>query len=173
MKIKVATTILYFPFTFFSFFIVRQFNQSTLILEQITCISLVYLVFVFSYAYKVKAVSINFVSFILVSVLAYGQLVANIPLNIDRSRSFYVLGWVKSHQIEKSVSGITLRYIQSKEKKPNSAIEQRIEEHISRGIFRVNKNNVLELSTSGSILYYLSEASAEIFNLNGWKVNSK
>ena len=173
MKVKVLAGMLYFPFAILTFFALRLLDSTSQIFEQITYISILYIVLVFSYGIKKRIINKDFIIFVLVAVLAFSQLFINFQLNIDRSRSFYVLSWVKNYEIKKKNLRNDLLQIKSDEKKSISALVLRIDEQISRGLIKINTDNFLELSYSGEILLIVSETSARIFNLEGWEKNSK
>lgn len=86
-------------------------------------------------------------------------------LNIDRSRSFYVLYCVKQELIGVSESG-QLVSTKNRESLPPS-IELRLEENETRRLL-TRKGNKLELSSTGNVVLFSSEALARLFNLQGW-----
>jgi hypothetical protein len=92
-------------------------------------------------------------------------------LNIDRSRSYFVIGWVHEGNIK--VEGNLYNYdnVYSPEKKNIEAADFRLSEQIDRG-YVIQKNQVLELSTSGKFLYQIAELLSGIYNLNTWKINN-
>jgi hypothetical protein len=92
-------------------------------------------------------------------------------LNVDRSRSYFVIGWVHEGNIK--VEGNLYNYdnVYSPEKKNIEAADFRLAEQIDRG-YVIQKNQVLELSTSGKFLYQIAELLSGIYYLNTWKINN-
>ena len=91
-------------------------------------------------------------------------------LNIDRSRSFFVLSWVKNHKIEVTTTGFSLGEIKSSEKNSGLEIENRLNEQIHRGLIRIEDSR-LTLSKRGNLFYTLAERIAGVYKLNGWSAN--
>jgi hypothetical protein len=93
-------------------------------------------------------------------------------LNIDRSRSFYILSWVNNGQIKVVGNEIDLSRVMSDEASSSDGIKQRIREQESRGII-VSEGSILKLSAIGTLIYNVSTKLARIFKLNGWFGNLK
>ena len=91
-------------------------------------------------------------------------------INVDRSRSFYVLSWVVNHEIEISPDGYKLNPITSREKVNQIAITQRIDEQLERGLIKAT-NSKLELTRKGKLLYKFADQLANIYHLQGWFEN--
>jgi hypothetical protein len=91
-------------------------------------------------------------------------------INVDRSRSFYVLSWVVYHEIEISPDGYKLNPITSREKVNQIAITQRIDEQLERGLIKAT-NSKLELTRKGKLLYKFADQMANIYDLQGWFEN--
>jgi len=90
-------------------------------------------------------------------------------LNIDRSRSFFILEWVNcapSNQLYVIESKIESFY----GKGELAAFNLRLAEHQARGLI-VNKGNTIELTPLGVLLFRFSDLTATSFNLSGWKLN--
>ena len=107
--------------------------------------------------------------FVIASMLVF-QSSQFLLLNIDRSRSFYVISWVKNHDIAVTFSGYDLLEVKSDEKMSQSAIANRIDEQVDRGFITVESSH-LELSKVGLMLYVISDRVAGIFRLDGWLIN--
>lgn len=91
-------------------------------------------------------------------------------LNIDRSRSFYVLSWVDAGVVSGSISKPDLKNVKSLEKIDVNAISQRLSEQSQRGLISVS-NNEFSLTIGGRILVTLSKSLSNLFKLNGWNLN--
>ncbi len=112
----------------------------------------------------------------LVSSLLYFSIVQYTVLAIDRSRSFYVLSWIDQGLFidERNNYVLTDKNLPTSiDLDPNNLvpINQRISEQISRKLVTVQDSNLV-LTTAGKIMLKISNYTAEIFNLNGWKSNT-
>lgn len=90
-------------------------------------------------------------------------------LNVDRSRSFYVLSWVDQNKISKSGNQILIQ-VQSSESLDIVGIKQRVEEQQQRGFIREN-NGVYQVTEIGSFMLGVANLLAELFNLENWELN--
>jgi hypothetical protein len=89
-------------------------------------------------------------------------------INIDRSRSTYVIAWTKFGWVK-----IVNKKFQYNEKilniESNTAmLDQRILEHKSRKILRITDNEI-ELLFLGKTIYALANIMSKVFNLVNWK----
>jgi Ca2+/Na+ antiporter len=101
------------------------------------------------------------------------SLQSTLLLNVDRSRSFYVLAWVDRYPISsQNLESSILENVRSPEKVSSFAIEQRIDEQIRRGYIR-EKSGILDLTSKGSFMLKLSELLAQMYRLQNWNTNSK
>ena len=146
--------------------------KTSLIYDQINLIAFILLTIAVLICYGIYEKPREIVSFLVVGVIAIGFLTQNLILNIDRSRSFYILSWVEKYSITVSDGNIDLRKVKSVEKNSEESISARIEEQKSRGLIREEKNK-LELTVTGSLLLKISNAIAILFNLSGWFQNSR
>ncbi len=153
-------------------FIVGHLFESSLIYDQINFISLMLgipvVVFVRTLYVKPK----ELISFVIAALVALTFLTQNVILNIDRSRSFYVLSWVDRGAVTYVDGTYDFNRVVSAEKLNEKGVVHRIEEQISRGYIRKNEKG-LELTWLGSSLLELSNLIAGIFNLRGWHQNLK
>ena len=98
--------------------------------------------------------------------------ITSLPLvNVDRSRSIYVLSWINEGKIKINNNVIDLAQVESKEKLNIDGVRQRINEQTERGLV-IQDGNRLELSKSGQVIIIISKYVAKIFNLNGWEKNN-
>jgi len=111
------------------------------------------------------------VEVLLVATLFIG--LANFSLvNIDRSRSFYLLAWTDQGKVRESSLQLDLGMVMSKENQNIEAIEKRLYEQVSRGLISIN-DNVYYLTDSGKVYLFISSNLANWFDLQNWKLNSK
>ena len=92
-------------------------------------------------------------------------------LNIDRSRSFYVLSWVDKGIINLDDSEIGFDRICSSEMKNPQAIQMRLEEQDARGFVTQSGPN-LRLTVLGNLQLFLADKFATVFNLRNWFENT-
>ncbi len=107
---------------------------------------------------------------IMIGVLTFFLLAQGTLLNIDRSRSLYVLSWVHFHEISYVNKKPSLDDVISPEAEVWEAISQRIDEHISRGLIE-NKGKKISLTPRGEFYYEVADILADIYSLDGWKQN--
>lgn len=107
---------------------------------------------------------------ILICVLSFYVFSTSTLLNIDRSRSFYILSWVDNGLVTFTEDGLKMDKVKSLEKNNSNAIENRIIEQIKRGII-VHTDSKLELSKIGKVLVQVSNLTANLFSLGGWQKN--
>jgi hypothetical protein len=94
-------------------------------------------------------------------------------LNVDRSRSTFVLSWVEKGYVSIDTTGsFLLEGILSKENSNELGTIQRVRENIDRGLISV-KGETVELTLVGHLLLHICEGTANLFNLQGWKTNSQ
>jgi hypothetical protein len=105
----------------------------------------------------------------LVMAVIFYNLTAATLLNIDRSRSFYVLAWLDEDLLKVDDEGRLNIYATSKEAMNFDAISERLEEH--RGRFFVTDD--YKLSSLGKEAVRASNFLAKIFSLDGWFKNIK
>jgi len=92
-------------------------------------------------------------------------------LNIDRSRSFYVLAWTHKNLISYENGIANLTKVQSDEKLGVTGIETRINEQISRGLL-AKRGSELKLSNLGKVYYFCAEKIAIVYRLDNWPKNN-
>jgi hypothetical protein len=90
-------------------------------------------------------------------------------VNIDRSKSLYLLYWVKYYDITMSnnFSNIS-KYPEISDNININDFLVRVNEHTTRGLIS-QKNNTLELTNIGDLLLKISDFLARIFVLTGWQ----
>ena len=111
------------------------------------------------------------ISLIMISSLISALIFPLSLVNIDRSRSFYVLSWVEYGLISKENG--TLKFeIKSTEASDRNGVELRLNEQIQRGLV-VEKGGGFQLSQTGRMLISLSNLLSDIFRLENWTLNKR
>ena len=105
-----------------------------------------------------------------VSLLFFSITQAQI-LNIDRSRSFYVLSWVDKGLISLKNSKIVFQKECSNEMMNPEAIKIRLLEQSNRGYISQSGHN-FHLTFLGSLQLLIAKNLATVFDLNNWFENS-
>jgi hypothetical protein len=153
-------------------FIIRKISQSSLLFEQVN-FSVVLVCTIFLLFRPVSSARFTFVNLrgYLITALAIAFLLNTLFLNIDRSRSFYVLAWVSNGQVE-NIDGKMKVSSPSLEALNQKAAKIRIEEAQSRGLLDI-ENNQYRLTFLGELLLSSSNVLANLFELEQWKENTK
>ena len=108
---------------------------------------------------------------LLVSILFIS--LANLSLvNIDRSRSFYLLAWVGDSKVFQYDSRLDLSMVLSSESSNIDAIKVRLNEQISRGLVSQGGSEY-SLTNLGKTYLLISDILADWFELENWEINSK
>jgi hypothetical protein len=116
--------------------------------------------------FKIALVSRSLITGLLLFILiAQGTL-----LNIDRSRSLYILSWAHNNSIKLAQGSLSLESVVSSERLIPTAVLQRIKEHKKRGLMK-NEENYVVLTRRGELYFQIANHLARIFNLTGWKEN--
>lgn len=113
----------------------------------------------------VRAMHINLTVHLLVFLVLQFSL-----LNIDRSRSFYILAWADQRNVFVSEFEYIMNDVKSLEKLNSEAIAARIDEQIEKRFLRIEGKKVVP-TKSGEFLVYMSNKLATIFRLNNWNLN--
>jgi hypothetical protein len=107
---------------------------------------------------------------LIICTLSFFVLTSSVFVNIDRSRSFYILSWVNNGEVKYDKNGLNLDMVKSKESINSDAINNRIIEQINRGII-INRDSTLFLSNIGKVIVNLSNFASNLFSLKGWQIN--
>ena len=116
--------------------------------------------------------NINLYPYVLVGSLVFLIGAQDTVLNIDRSRSFYLLGWVSQDSVRYKDGELDLSAVKSTEKFSIPEISVRLNEQISRGLVFIDSNKVT-LTSSGKFMLRLANGLGKIFVLDKWKANLK
>jgi len=165
----------YILFSFILLFFIRLTNLGNdLLFEQIfisgflgyLLVTLVHFkIFFLSYEWK-KSLKNSLLGFLIYLLIALFTV-----LNIDRSRSFYVLSWVAKGSVICVGSSIDLSRVQSKEKFNSIGISTRIEEQVKRRLI-LKSDSSCQLTQYGELYLFSAEVLAEIFKLKNWDLNA-
>ena len=143
----------------------RQFDTNTFIFLQILLVTL--LIAILCYALSENIYLKKFLhQNELVAALIPFVIVSFLLLNIDRSRSIYVVKWVGANQNV----GVTLEELRtSKNLTPSefSAIQQRISEQVQSGTL-IEADSKIRLTARGKFMLKVIETVAKIENLTGY-----
>ena len=117
---------------------------------------------------KINASNVGYL--LIIAVLSFQLIAPSSILNIDRSRSFYVLSWVKDGNVHIKDNGLILTGVKSHEALDPDAIESRLNEQLSRGL--INKlNGDYKLTFRGSLMVKIADTLSALFKLQGWDEN--
>ena len=143
----------------------RYFETNTFIFIQIIVCSIILL----SVLYLLRLSNSKFKFFngneLLIIAISF-IVVTFLLLNIDRSRSFFLLKWVDSS----GSNGITVQEIQKQKNLSESdlvAVEQRIQEQSQSG-FLIVRNERIYISQEGKVLVFIFRNLARVENLAGY-----
>lgn len=172
-------SLLAFTFSNFCLFVFRNSGfLGGLLFEQIiisNLFTLSILLYLNQNAWKIRRTiflnNILSTSSILLVIILVFQIQTLTLINIDRSRSFYIIAWIHDSRIEATAKGISLDQVLSIERLNTKAIEDRVDEQVLRKLV-VEKQGKFQLTWRGVLLFNISEALAKMFKLNGWKNNS-
>ncbi len=145
---------------------------NNLLFEQIILGSfLVFIVIWFWQKFIAKKSILIILTILLLSMSASILVEQSTILNIDRSRSFYVLAWTHKNLISFENGILDLTKVQSDEKLGLTGIETRINEQISRGLITKGSSEI-KLSNFGKVYYFCAEKIAIIYRLDNWAKNN-
>jgi hypothetical protein len=94
-------------------------------------------------------------------------LLSSLILQVDRSRTNYVLSWI-SEDLVKFKNGHYITSINNPEALNSVAIEQRLVEHEHRKFLKIEGERV-SLTFLGSLALSVSSRIGQVYNLRGWK----
>jgi hypothetical protein len=152
----------------------RQYFQFDLLLfEQIIytnlSVSALYLVFRKHIRKQFNLSIQDVIQLIVIGFLASCLIVPNILLNVDRSRSFYVLAWVDAGKVSHKNGEFVIR-AESLEASDKAGVIQRIAEQQDRGLIQEDQ---MTLTAKGKFFLDLADFLSRVFKLENWKLNSR
>ena len=151
--------------------LIRKYTNSSLLFEQIwisTAISLA----IVQISNKFKGLGLDLLYLVLIAVVI-GSLLSHTLLNIDRSRSFYVLSWIDKRNLDVLDGKVILKHKVSTEMNNTEALELRIREAESRGLAVIPATGHAKLTPLGKALVATSELIASVFELNMWRTETR
>ena len=92
-------------------------------------------------------------------------------VNVDRSRSFYVLSWIDAGEVTSVGGQLDLSKVNSLEKLNSDAIQSRLAEQTQRGYIENQRNNWV-LTKKGKSLLMIANWLSNKFKLTGWSSNA-
>jgi len=128
-----------------------------------------FIVLICCYKYKLVERKDFFICILLISLVSQAE--SFYMLNIDRSRSFYLISWISQNKLNYNKGEIEIN-VKSPEAKDKEAIEFRLEEQISRKIVKIELDKI-SLTILGKLIYFTSEKTSQLFSLKGWKENKQ
>jgi hypothetical protein len=153
-----------------AFSLYRRKFYSERILEQLFVLAIgIAMFFLSMMLIGTLTISISMVISVAINIFTLNFLIFVLLLiNIDRSRSTYVIAWIKFGWVK-----IVNEQFQYNKKilniESNTAmLDQRILEHKSRKILRITHNEI-ELLFLGKTIYALANIMSKVFNLVNWK----
>lgn len=106
---------------------------------------------------------------LIIGFLSTSLILPNTLLNIDRSRSFYVLSWIDSGKVIYGEHGLQFN-VDSPEASDLAGVSKRVKEQISRGLIYEKD---LTLTKEGKILLATANFLSKIFVLENWTQNKE
>jgi hypothetical protein len=107
----------------------------------------------------------------IISLLVIYISFATVLVNVDRSRSVFVLSWVGNNLVKVDPLGYDLSLVRSYTSRDYDGIEMRLNEHVKRNLIQTNDPQV-SLTNYGRALLEIFKFSAKVFNLQGFNKNS-
>jgi hypothetical protein len=146
------------------FYILQVSFINTLVFEKITLSTAILLIFLII----IKKIEYKRLAIILIIHICLIQ----IFVNIDRSKSFYVLYWIEKYEIVYNSTNSTFLESMPEIKTIINEYDfsQRIQEHRIRGLVTYDDKQI-RLTRAGKTILKISEICAKYFRLTGWVGN--
>ncbi len=160
------------------FFGIRIFAfGNSLIFEQITCVTVLSTLAIFYWDIGNSGRSRRLgphssglmYKYLCIALIVFTVAQASI-LNIDRSRSFYVLAWVQEGKVLVTGNQIDLSKVVSAEASSMTSIQARLIEQSQRGLVTI-KEGKYSLTKKGILVLRISDLIAGVFKLELWAKN--
>lgn len=164
---KILIGLLFTAIAFLVLAAVRIFSTNLFLFLQIVIVSLLLLLFAYFLSRKSTFAKWLLGSEIYVTIFAF-TLTSFLLLNVDRSRSVYVLKWIDVQRVE-GISFEELLEIGKKEAMNRSSLKQRLEEQIQSGNVYREDNGFYRTTLRGHALNSFFALVAEIQHLEGYK----
>jgi hypothetical protein len=151
-------------------FVLRKLNTSSLLFEQINICSFVATMVIIHFKTLIKfKIDFQALKVSLITAIAISFIINLSLLNLDRSRSFYVLAWVANGDVSMRSNEFTVT-AKSNEATNIESTLLRIQEGESRGLIQKDSEGYA-LTFSGKALLKISNFLADAFELDNWKKN--
>lgn len=155
----------------FLFFVVRQLSHTSLIFDQTLVIAVGVSAFLLIFQKSISKSKQEILIYILV-VFCIASTQQFVFLNIDRSRSYFLLSWISNGEISYNQTNQIVSIVKSPEAEATAGILMRVEEQSARGLI-VRKNNKLALTHFGEVVLQTSNLLSHLFHLTGWSKNAR
>ena len=149
----------------FIFYLLQIYFVNSLVFEKVTVSSIILIALLIA----IKKIDYQRITIILIIYICLTQLF----VNIDRSKSFYVLYWIGNNEIDYDLTNLTfLAKVPDIASRTNEFdFIQRVQEHKIRGLVTQNGKQI-SLTSAGEIILKISDLCAKYFRLKGWVGNS-
>ena len=149
----------------FIFYLLQIYFVNSLVFEKVTVSSIILIALLIA----IKKINYQRITIILIIYICLTQLF----VNIDRSKSFYILHWIKNNEIDYNLTNLAFldKLPEIKSRTNEFDFSQRVQEHKIRGLVTQNGNKI-SLTNSGKFILKISELCAKYFRLKGWVGNS-
>lgn len=171
-RFKLLSTFLFiFLLSSLGLMIFRHLGYSSDLFVQINIASVLCGLTIFLYLKFSKKV--NYENILLLFLVSLTFFISHqmVLLNVDRSRSLFVIGWIHEGHVKIEENRFNYDKVISLEKQNISAADLRVSEQIDRG-YVIQNNQELQLTMSGKFMYQIAELLSGIYNLNNWKMNN-
>ncbi len=146
--------------------LLRSLTVSTFLFSQIVLVSI--LMLILTYILSISHGRINRIRGNEIYLVLFAFTIASfLLLNVDRSRSVYLLKWVDAAGA-KGISSSELTSKATDNDLGTLALKQRIAEQIESGNLERVSGDYLRVTTQGKILNQISKLTAKFFNLTGY-----
>jgi hypothetical protein len=162
---------------FFSFFcfslllaIYRNLSPGGDLFAEINAFTIFFALTMLLIAFSSKAMSFENVAVLFLATVLFFTIHQTTLLNVDRSRSYFIIGWVHNQRISIDDGSPNYERVLSMEKLNPWAMTDRLEEQISRG-YILNEGKTLRLSARGQALYSFAQYLSKVYSLTNWDLN--
>lgn len=163
LKFAMGFFLAYFLTSLFILFVVRVFFPSSLIFDQ-SLIIISITAFLFTFLKRRLRFSGSEVTYFIYAMLAFYIFTTSVLMNIDRSRSFYVLKWVQNNT---STYNLVLQR-EELGRQGVTDIQLRLDEQKKRGLISRTDTGIYRLTNSGKIVKVIADLLSRIFNLRDY-----
>jgi len=137
---------------------------------QITIVSFSIFAIYFVFMILIKSFTFESICVGIIMFFVFNTAYQSTLLNIDRSRSFYVLGWVKNDKVKTVGDQFDFSSVNSEERKNENAMIIRLNEQLDRGFIKLDQNSI-SLTLLGETAFMVAEIASRVFRLENWESN--